>query len=86
MWRTIRKSIFISIAILLFIGILAAGAIFYFSRDLPSLQELERFEPDVVSTVYAANGEVLTEFGIKNRTLVPLDSIPNYIKDAILAT
>lgn len=86
MWRTIRKSIFISFAILLFIGILAAGAIFYFSRDLPSLQELERFEPDVVSTVYAANGEVLTEFGIKNRTLVPLDSIPNYIKDAILAT
>lgn len=86
MWRIIRKSVFITLLIFLCIAVIAGAGIFYFSRDLPSLQELERFEPDVVSTVYSANGEVLTEFGIKNRTLVPLDSIPDYIKDAILAT
>jgi penicillin-binding protein 1A len=86
MWRIIRKSLFITLLIYVFIAITVAGALYYFSRDLPSLQELERFEPDIVSTVYSANGEVLTEFGIKNRTLVPLDSIPDYIKDAILAT
>ncbi|MDD3095493.1 MAG: PBP1A family penicillin-binding protein [Candidatus Marinimicrobia bacterium] len=86
MWRAIRKSLFFTLGILLIIALFASGSIYYFSRDLPSLQELERFEPDVVSTVYDINGQVLTEFGIKNRTLVPLDSIPDHIKNAILAT
>jgi penicillin-binding protein 1A len=66
--------------------LIALGAIYYFSQDLPSLEELERFEPDIVSTVYSSDGKILTEFGIKNRTLIPLDSIPDYVKDAILST
>ncbi|MBW6458681.1 MAG: hypothetical protein K0B52_05915, partial [FCB group bacterium] len=64
MWRTIRKSIQISLLIFLAGGLLVAGLIYYFSRDLPGLEELERFEPDIVSTVYASDGSVLTEFGI----------------------
>ena len=86
MWRTIRKSLLISLLIFAIGALLTSGLIYYFSRDLPGLEELERFEPDIVSTVYAADGTVLTEFGIKNRTLVPLDSIPDFVKDAILST
>ncbi|MFA6618887.1 MAG: PBP1A family penicillin-binding protein [Candidatus Neomarinimicrobiota bacterium] len=86
MLSTIKKSILITVAIFLFIALVTFGSLFYFSRDLPSLEELEQFEPDIVSTVYSSDGKVLTEFGIKNRTLVPLDSIPDYIKNAVLAT
>lgn len=86
MLRALKKSIWITLAVFLFGGLAGAGLIWYFSRDLPSLEELERFEPDIVSTVYSSDGRILTEFGIKNRTLIPLDSIPDYVKDAILST
>ncbi len=86
MLRTIKKSIIISLAIFIFIALVGVAGIYYFSQDLPSLEELEQFEPDIVSTVYSSDGRILTEFGIKNRTLVPLDSIPDYVKDAILST
>jgi len=86
MLRAIKKSIWITLAIFLFVGITSFGMIWYFSQDLPSLEELEKFEPDIVSTVYSSDGKILTEFGIKNRTLIPLDSIPDYVKDAILST
>ncbi|MBN2780378.1 MAG: transglycosylase domain-containing protein, partial [Candidatus Marinimicrobia bacterium] len=86
MWKAVKKSIFITLGIFLAGGLLVGGWLWYLSRDLPDLEELERFEPDVVSTVYASDGQILTEFGIKNRTLIPLDSIPDYVKDAILST
>lgn len=86
MFRIAKKSILITLAIFLFVALVVLASLFYFSRDLPSLEELEQFEPDIVSTVYSSDGQVLTEFRIKNRTLVPLDSIPDYIKDAILST
>ena len=86
MLRAIKKSIWITLAIFLFIGLVGFGSLYYISRDLPDLEELERFEPDIVSTVYSSDGRILTEFGIKNRTLIPLDSIPDYVKDAILST
>src|SRR6056297_1999600 len=84
--RRFRKAFNLSIIILLTGTALVLAAIFYFGRDLPSLEELEHFEPDVVSTVYSADGQMITEFGIKNRTLIPLDSIPNYVKNALLST
>ncbi len=86
MWKAVKKSIFITLGIFLAGALLVGGWLWYLSRDLPDLEELERFEPDVVSTVYASDGQILTEFGIKNRTLIPLDSIPDYVKDAILST
>ena len=86
MLRALKKSIWITLAIFLFGGLSLFGLLWYYSQDLPSLEELEKFEPDIVSTVYSSDGHILTEFGIKNRTLIPLDSIPDYVKDAILST
>lgn len=82
----IKKSLKLSLIIILLGVVCAVGLIWYFSTDLPGLEELEQFEPDVVSTVYSVDGTVLTEFGIKNRTLIPLDSIPDYVKNALLST
>ena len=86
MLRVIKKSIWITLAIFLFFGLAGFGMLYHFSRDLPDLEELERFEPDIVSTVYSSDNAILTEFGIKNRTLIPLDSIPDYVQNAILST
>lgn len=73
--------------IIIFIGILGiVGGYFYLSRDLPGLEELERFEPELISRVYGSDGTILIEFYTQRRVLIPLEEIPAHVIDALLAT
>ena len=36
-------------------------AIFILSRDLPSLEQLENYDPDLVTRIYSSDGVVLNE-------------------------
>jgi len=71
------------------LAILAAGMlgwIAYLSRDLPSLTQLEHYEPELSTKVLSADGKVIKEFFIKKRTLVPLERIPMKMQQAVIAT
>ena len=48
-----------AIILLLFIGLL--------SRDLPSLEQLENYDPDLVTRIYSADGKVLNELFVQKR-------------------
>ncbi|NTV46174.1 MAG: PBP1A family penicillin-binding protein [Chlorobiales bacterium] len=74
-----------TIAIIVGIAILA-GILFYVSRNLPSLEQLENPKPELATTVYSADGKLLTKFFLKNRTSVPLDSISIHARHALIAT
>jgi penicillin-binding protein 1A len=72
------------------VAVLIAGTIFgayqYFSRDLPSTARLEMIEPSLKTQVYADDGTtVVGEFYVEDRALVPLEEIPKYMVDAIIA-
>ncbi len=58
----------------------------FLSRDLPGLEELEKFEPELISRVYASDGTVLKEFYTQRRVLIPLEEIPPHVVNALLAT
>jgi penicillin-binding protein 1A len=79
----------IPVRILVALVALAAGTMFaayqYFSRDLPSTARLEMIEPALKTQVYAADGSLVGEFYIEDRALVPLEEIPKYMVDAIVA-
>ncbi|MDZ7289873.1 MAG: PBP1A family penicillin-binding protein [candidate division KSB1 bacterium] len=60
--------------------------IYYLSRDLPSLTQLEEYRPKLVSKVYSADGKVIKEFFEERRSFVPLEKMPQHLKDALLAT
>jgi penicillin-binding protein 1A len=47
------------ISIFILFGI---SIVFYLSRDLPSLERLETFDPAMLSTLYDRNGEIIGEF------------------------
>jgi len=48
--------------ILAFMGMVVIFAyIFYLSQDLPSLDQLENYEPDLVTRIYSADGKILNE-------------------------
>ena len=64
---------------LFFTSILVLGAFFYtlwhFGKDLPDYRQLSKYEPSVVSRVYAGNGALLKEYSIEKRVFVPIDVI-----------
>jgi penicillin-binding protein 1A len=73
--------------IIVLIGCLMIFFVFmYFNRNLPSLEELEQFHPDLASPVYSSDGKVLKEFAIEKRVLVPLEQLPDTLINALLST
>jgi penicillin-binding protein 1A len=74
---------------LIILGVLfiaAAAFIYYVISGLPSLEQLENPKPQLASTVYTSDGEVLGQFYIENRIETHLDSLPNYLTNALIST
>ncbi|MFH1715120.1 MAG: PBP1A family penicillin-binding protein [Elusimicrobiota bacterium] len=69
------------------ISLFSTGYLFISSmiKGLPSISKLEDYTPNLVTKLYDINGELIDEFFIERRTLVPLSKIPDYMKTAILA-
>ncbi len=65
----------------------AAGAIYALTRDLQSLDDLQRNPLAVNTTIYDRTGKVLIAelHGGENRVLVPSDKIPEVMKEATVA-
>ncbi|MFQ6617469.1 MAG: penicillin-binding protein 1A [Fidelibacterota bacterium] len=56
------------------------------TADLPSLAQLEHFDPELVTRIYSANGEVINELYTQRRVLIPLEKLPHYMAEAVIAT
>ncbi|MDP6570074.1 MAG: PBP1A family penicillin-binding protein [Candidatus Marinimicrobia bacterium] len=64
------------------------GGIIYLiilSRDLPSIAELQRFNPEQVSKILSADGKVIKELYIHKRDVVKISQIPRYLRHGLLA-
>jgi len=64
----------------------ATGIVWYFSRDLPSLDLLQNYQPSLVTNVYADDGQSIGQFFIERRILTPLAEIPKTLTQAVIAT
>ncbi len=78
-----RKRLWI-IVLVLFLIIISFG--FYVISGLPSLEQLENPKPQLASKVYTVDGELLGQFFIENRIETDLDSLPQHLIDALIAT
>ena len=73
--------------ITLFLGmILVFGVVIFLARDLLSLEQLENYDPDLVTRIYSADGVVLNELFVQKRVFVELHRIPEYMKNAVIAS
>ena len=64
----------------------AVGLLFVYGIDLPQVQELETYHPDVITEIYADNGRQIGTFALERRILVTYDQIPAVLRNAILST
>src|ERR1700751_4243924 len=68
------------------IGIGAAtGVLFVYGSDLPEIHALENYRPDVVTELYAIDGQPIGTFALQRRILITYDQIPKVLHDAVLA-
>ncbi len=56
------------------------------SRNLPSIEQLENYDPDLVTRIYSSDGEVLNELFVQKRVFIELDRIPDFMQYAIVAS
>jgi penicillin-binding protein 1A len=66
--------------------VLFLAFIIYVVSGLPSLEELENPRPQLASKVYTVDGELLGQFFIENRIETNIDSLPQHLIDALIAT
>src|ERR1051326_1326993 len=58
----------------------------YLISGLPSLEQLENPRSELATKIYSADGEVLDQIYIKNRTRITLKELPKELVDALIAT
>src|SRR5687768_948722 len=61
------------------------GIVLAYESDLPQVSSLEDFEPNIITQVYAADGELLGDFAIEKRVVVAFADIPPILRNAIVA-
>ena len=59
--------------------------ILYLSIDLPSIEQLENYDPDLVTRIYSTDGELLNELYFEKRVFLELDQIPQHMLNAVVA-
>jgi penicillin-binding protein 1A len=70
-------------------GLIAVGGFGVYmlslSRDLPNYEVLAEYEPPVTTRVYGNDGSLVAEFARERRLFMPIESIPQHVKDAFIS-
>ncbi len=84
------RTVFLALLSIGILGLVAAvggvvWAIGYYGRDLPDYSQLKDYDPPLVSRLYAGDGRLLAEYAEERRVFVPVDVIPDLVKNAFIA-
>jgi penicillin-binding protein 1A len=83
MWRRIFLYGGLTIVGLVVLAGLGASIYIYsLTRDLPSVESLQDYQPPVTTRVYASNGTLLGEYARERRIFVPIAFVPKLVINA----
>jgi penicillin-binding protein 1A len=84
-WKLIDR---VALAFLLLCSITlgaACGLLFVYASDLPEIRALETYRPDVVTEIYADDGQLVSSFALQRRILMTYEQCPKVLYNAVLA-
>tara|TARA_R110002110_G_scaffold255682_2_gene471457 strand:- start:4860 stop:7325 length:2466 start_codon:yes stop_codon:yes gene_type:complete len=68
------------------IGIGAAFAVFmHYGKGLPDYRQLADYQPPIMTRVHAGDGRLIAEFAKQQRSFVPIETIPDVVKQAFIS-
>ena len=81
------RKIILHCSLLIFgITLIVGIYILYLSIDLPSIEKLENFDPDLVTRIYSSDEVVLHELFLQKRVFTELRDIPENMRQATIAS
>jgi penicillin-binding protein 1A len=80
------KYFFMTTTLIILVGILGVVVVLgVFSRDLPSIDSLKNYQPNLVTYVYSAENEILAEFSAERRKALSVEELPKLVASAFIA-
>ncbi len=61
------------------------GLVIVYKSDLPEVQTLEDYRPNVITELYSDDGQIIGSFALERRIVVPYEKIPRQLQDALIA-
>jgi penicillin-binding protein 1A len=84
-WKLIDR---VALAFLLLCSIAlgaACGLLFVYASDLPEIRALETYRPNVVTEIYADDGQLVGSFALQRRILMTYEQCPKVLYNAVTA-
>src|SRR5689334_592033 len=84
-WKLIDR---VALAFLLLCSIAlgaACGLLFVYASDLPEIHALETYRPNVVTEIYADDGQLVGSFALQRRILMTWEQVPKVLYNAVTA-
>ncbi|MDZ7905914.1 MAG: PBP1A family penicillin-binding protein [Cypionkella sp.] len=79
-------SIFSNITLAVIFGAMTLGGVFWvYSDGLPSHESLAQYAPPTISRIYSGEGRIIDEFAQERRLFVPIEDIPDVVKNAFVS-
>ena len=82
---TLRRFSLSFLFVLAILGGSLGGVFLAYENDLPQINSLEDFQPNIITQVFAADGSVLGEFAIEKRVVIGFRDVPPVLRNAIVA-
>jgi penicillin-binding protein 1A len=80
-----RRAVVIVLFVVAAVLGIASGVIFAYAGDLPRISALDDYAPSTISRVYGSRGEIVGEFAIQRREIIPYEAISPHLVQAIKA-
>jgi penicillin-binding protein 1A len=84
-WKLIDR---VALAFLLLCSVAlgaALGLLFVYESDLPEIRQLETYRPNVVTEIYADDGQLVGSFALQRRILMTWEQVPKVLYNAVTA-
>src|ERR1700686_1631376 len=84
-WKLIDR---VALAFLLLCSVAlgaACGLLFVYESDLPEIRALETYRPNVVTEIYADDGQLVGSFALQRRILMTWEQVPKVLYNAVTA-
>ena len=79
------KIILNCLLVYIFLVFILSISIYILSEDLPSLDELQKFNPQQVSKIISADGVVINKLYTHKRDMVNISLIPSHLRNALFS-
>jgi penicillin-binding protein 1A len=83
--RKVRLATFFLVVGLVASAVVVLGVYMVFAPTLPTFNSLDDYQPKLGTRIYSADNQLVGEFAVERRVIVPFDKIPRLLSKAFVA-